>query len=477
MSGWNAVYNNLSAGIQKQSRDMFRIQEQIASGSRVIRASDAPTDAFVIMGLAGRKGALQIYDKNLDAVVNNTEAISTILQQCSDMIIRTEELLTQGASGTYGPSQRAVMAAEIDSLLEQVVSLANHESMGKYVFGGDDVSTAPYQVTRQDGKIASVHYTGSNRTLSVPVADGLEYDGTVVGSDTFGGGDNLTPEFTGNTGAAAGTGTSSIRGDVYLEISHQTTTYAGGPNVAAGADSADGDTIVGDSHQLTVDGDARTVALDDGAAVDYDPAVDDNLRLVNSSGHVVYVDMTGVDPSLSGTHQVDATATGKMTIDGGQSYADLDDFSDNQVVTDSSTGRVLFVNASGVECTGVEHVRPVGAYDLFSALITARDTLENKGGYTTSQQTQQINKALEAVRSASGDIGKSIAVVGGRLQAMDKLKNTLTMLTDSVQASLSGVQDADVAQLATELSRSQVYYQMLLSATARMVSMSLLDYL
>ncbi len=477
MSGWNAVYNNLSSGIDKLSSGMFRIQEQIASGSKVIRASDAPTDAFVIMGMQENKDSLEVYKKNLDTVTTNTEAISTVLEQSSDMLIRVEELLTQGASGTYGPSQRSVMAAEINSLLEQVVSLANQKSLGRYVFGGEDSSTAPYEVTREDGKITAVEYVGSKNAMMVPVAEGLEYKGTVVGKDTFGGNNRQTPEFYGDTGLSAGTGTSSIRSDVYLQVSHQMTTYGGGLGVAAGASSANGDTIIGDSHKLTIDGDARTVVLDDGPSVSYDPDTDNDLRLQNSSGETVYVDMTGVASDLTGIHEANATATGEMSIDGGLSFADLDNFSNNQVVTDSRTGRALFVNATNVKSTGTEHVRPVGSYDVFSALITARDTLENKGEYVSGDQTAQINKAIDAVRSASNDIGRSIAVVGGQLQAMDKLKDTLTILTDNVNASISGIQDADIEQLATELSRNQVYYQLLLSATARMVDMSLLDYL
>jgi len=477
MSGWNAIYNNLSVGIGKQASEMLRIQEQIASGCRVIRASDAPADAFIIMELGARKGALEVYGRNLDTVIDNSDASVTVLRQCSDILTRVEQLLTQGASGTYGLSQRKVMAAEIDSLLEQVVSLANHEFMGKYIFGGSRASSAPYQAVRQDGKIVAVRYEGSDQPLNVPVATGLQYPATLVGKEIFGGYERQSPQFTGNTGAAAGSGTSSVRGDVYLTITHKATTYDGSTGVAPGSSSAAYDTILGGSHTLTIDADARTVRLDDGAAVAYDPSSDADLKLVNSGGDVVYVDMTGLDPALTGVHEVHATATGRMTIDGGLSSVDLDDFTDNQVVTDSTSGAVLFVDASQIERVGDEYVRVGGTYDVFGALITARDTLENKQGLSSSEQTDQLNQAMQAVRSVFTDISRSIAVVGGRLEAMDRLKESLTTLRDQTYATLSGIRDADVAQLATELSRSQVYYQMLLSATARMVSVSLLDYL
>jgi hypothetical protein len=55
----------------------------------------------------------------------------------------------------------------------------------------------------------------------------------------------------------------------------------------------------------------------------------------------------------------------------------------NQAVTDSRTGRVLYVDTTGIQSTGTELVRVPGTYDIFGTLISLRDLLLNPKGLST----------------------------------------------------------------------------------------------
>ncbi len=480
MSGWGTIYNNMMYGLENHSQTLARLQEQIASGSRVIRASDDPSNAFQIMDIKSQTRTLEVYSENLDRIVLSLKQTYSVIQELSSSLSGEDGArgkLTQAASGTYTDSQRSGLAVYFDTLLGHAISLANRKVLGQYVFGGDaSDASVPYVAQYEDGKIVSVTYEGGLRSISVPVASGVEQSATLVGEEVFRSDRRTEPIFYGDTGAAAGAGTSTVRGDAWLTVVHDTTTYGGATGVLAGSRSDDEDTIVGMSHKLTLDADTGRIRLDGGQFVDYTGA-EDNLELTNVAGDVVFVDMRSLAGGLSGMIDVTITATGKMSIDDLESTADLTAFTDNEAVIDSVTGRVLYVDATGIERTGVEPVRVPGTYDLFGMLIGARDALLNERGLSEADQTELIGEAIESLNEVLGGLTDNMTAVGGRSQAMDTLKMTLVNIQGDLDIRRSTLQDADIIELAAELARTQTFYEMTLAVTARVLSLSLLDYL
>ena len=476
MSGFGTIYDNMMYGLQTHSQTLARLQRQVSSGSKIIRPSDAPSDTFQIMDIQAKGRTLEVYSKNLAMTVMSLEQASSVMQELSNSTTLTRQRLTQAATGTYSDTQRSAMAAEIDSILDQAVTMANMEVMGKYIFGGASAATAPYIAHREDGKIVSVTYEGSDRNISVPVASGVEQSATFVGEDVFRSDQRSAPIFLGDTGVASGVGTSTVRGDVWLTIAHDTTTYGGATGVAAGNRSGDEDTVIGTSHTLTLDADTDRIRLDDGQFKSFTGA-EDNLELTNVAGDVVYVDMTNLAGGLSGMIEVASTATGKLSIDDLESTVDLTAFTNNETVTDSQTGQILYVDATQIERAGVEPVRVPGTYDIFGMLINVRDILLNNRGLSDADQSELISEAIESLDEVMGGLTDNMTAVGGRLQAMDTLKTTLENVQGDLDMRRSTLQDADIVELAAELARTQTFYQMILAATAKVLNLSLLDYL
>ncbi len=478
MSGLGTIYDNMMSGLENHSQTLVRLQEQITSGMRVIRPSDDPANTFQIMDIQARSRTLTVYSENLDRIVMSLEQTYSVMQELSSSLSQ-EALgkLTQAASGTYTATQRSGIAEYFDKLLGQAVSAANRTVLGQYVFGGDaSDASAPYVAHYEDGKIVSVAYEGSLQNISVPVASGVEQSATLVGDDVFRSDQRSEPIFYGDTGAAAGVGTSNVRGDVWLTVVHDTTTYGGATGVLAGSRSGDEDTIIGASHTLTLDADTGRIRLDDGQFENYTGA-EDNLELTNAAGDVVFVDMTSLAGGLSGMIDIAINATGKMSIDDLETTADLTAFTNNEAVTDSATGRVLYVDATGIERTGVEPVRVPGTYDLFGMLIGARDALLNERELSQADQTKLIGETIESLNEVLGGLTDNMTAVGGRSQAMDTLKTTLVNIQGDLDIRRSTLQDADIVELAAELARTQTFYQMILASTAKVLSMSLLDYI
>lgn len=168
----------------------------------------------------------------------------------------------------------------------------------------------------------------------------------------------------------------------------------------------------------------------------------------------------------------------KISIDDGASYVTVPAGGDsNQVVTDSRTGKILYVDTTGINNTGVELVRVPGTYDIFNTLITVRDVLRNEKGLSEAQVRELRGSLFDSVKEIENLLVQNSVVTGTRIGFLDDLQQSLEQIKYHAEDEATRLSQADIAQVAIELSRREVLYEMSLSVAAKIMSMSLLDYL
>ncbi len=387
------IYNNTSFALQSNAKAMGALQEQVSTGSRINRASDDPSTAYKVLGLNSQKRALENYMKNIDEVSGILETSTSIIQNMTSSITQTKVNLNQIISGTYDEAGRQRLAEQINDTLEHMVSQANTQHLGQYIFGGSSTGTAPYAVQRTNGEITSVTYQGSSQQRNVEVASGVQSSAYYVGEDIFGSNDRGTPEFLGDTGAAVGSGTSSVKGAVWLTVTYDGTDY-----------------------NLSIDGGTTVVDVGDAA----DPT---NVAVTNSNGEILYVD------------------------------------------------------ATSISSTGVNMVTLPGTSDVFNTLITVRDLLENEQGFSDVQLSlfrSGLSDSLDEIMNLL--VGKETSI-GSKIGFIDDLKTSLENIKYNAEDEATILQEADIAQVAIDLTRRETLYQMSLSVAGKLMSMSLLDYI
>jgi len=477
MSGWGSIFNNTSFALRAQSEILSRLQENIASGERVIRASDDAGSANRILHLKDFTESLDSYGRNLDTVESNLQQVSSALSAVSESISAARSLTTQAVNGAISQEQRKAFAGEIETVLQTALMAVNQNHMGSYLFGGTDSARAPFEATYDSqGRITSVTYRGGDEEMPVPVAPGVAYSGVVVGEDCLSAENNAPPDFSGDTGAAAGTSPATIEGQVTMEVSRRTT-YSDTSEVDKG-DSADAQDTIRGEHTLTIDKDAGTIRLDDGADVSYGGAADPtDLRLTNAAGDAAYVNVENISPG-AGTVEVTITGEGLLSIDDGLSVHVTDYTHANLAVSDSRSGRVLYVDTRGIDRTGTEQVRKPARFDLFADLVAVRDALLNEEGLSSTEQVEQLGDRLDRLRSLSDVVSRAQIAVGSRLEAVGTtIRNTIDDLRAAATEERSKLQDADISDLAVELSKAQTLYEMVLASSSRLLRLTLLDYL
>jgi flagellar hook-associated protein 3 FlgL len=389
----NNTYSNIIYALSRQSSMMFKLQEQASSGDRINRPSDDPSASYRILTLNSEGVSLDNYVKNLDDMSNSLSTSSSIIQQMVSAVNQVKVNITQITSGVYDQASRNRTAESINDTIEQVMQLANTKYNGQYLFGGSNTSSAPFVAQRANGQITAVTYEGSEESRSVEVAPGVSSVAYANGHELFSSNQRTAPVFNGSTGASAGTGTSSVTGNVWLTVTND-----------------------GSNYQLSID---------DGASYTTVPSSDN----------------------------------------------------ENLAVTDSRTGNVLYVNASNITTVGTELVRVEGTQDVFDSLINIRDILKNDRNLSDSQITQLRNSATETLDEVAKNLLQKEVSFGSRSGFLDNLKTNLENLKSNNSDETDQIKQADIAQIAIDLSRQETLYQMSLSVAGKMMSLSLLDFI
>lgn len=388
-----SIFKTTYWAISRHSEALNILQQKAATGQDLSRVSDDPSRANQILGFQSDQRKKEVYLNTMEEAISVLDLSSSVVQSIMSEMANARASLASTMSGTTSSQVRRTLATELNNALEQVVSFANSERLGQYLFAGANSEQAPYQVERDgNGQIIRVNYQGSQQEQNVEIIQGMELSALLVGDQIFRDDSRQTPVFYGSTGVAAGSGTSSVRGDVYL-------TVAGSPG----------------NYQLSIDGGASW-----------------------------------------------------MTVDGTET---------NVAVVNSQTGEVLYVDATGIQQTGTEPVRVPGTYDIFNILIYARDLLNNNQNLDDETLDELMAATLTSMQEVEEKLTRSFPVIGGRIETLSNLKDSVEDLKVNSEDEVSRLLDADITQLAIDLARHQMLYEMSLTAASKIFSTSLLDFL
>ena len=399
MSGsLSSIYRTASFALATHTKAMSVLQEQSYTGSRINRCSDDPSSAYRVMGLDSQQRQIENYIANIADAMSALEMTSDVLLDMSTTISDTMVDLTQILSGTYGLGEegdeaRERLAQQLDDILESMISSANTQHIDQYLFAGTSTGVLPYAVEREDGEIVSVTYQGSSQERNIQVSSGISTAVFYSGDDYFSASNRRDPEFFGTTGAANGSGTSNVKGDTWLTVTHDGTNYR--------------------------------LSIDDGVT------------------------------------EVVVPGAGDIS---------------NIAVTDAN-GNVLYVDATNINQTGVEVVRTPGTYDLFNTLISARDILRNERGLDGDTIVELIETVSDNLEEVYNVMVEKQVTLGTKINFLDTLSENLDNIQFAAEEEATGLEEADIAQIAVDIARRESLYEMSLSIAGKLLTISLLDYL
>jgi flagellar hook-associated protein 3 FlgL len=227
----NGPSEQFLTGLDQIQSAMNTVQQQLSSGLRVGQASDDPSAVPSILETQSEIAQNTQAQTNLNQVNTELQTGDSSLQQAVTLIEQAITLAAQTGSTDNNDTQDATLAAQVESIQEQLVDLSNTSVNGRYIFSGDSDQQAAYALdsTQPNGvqqlapaKSTLVITDTNGNTLWTPMTaqqifDARNADGTTASGNVFAAVNSLLTALQNNDSSAAlGTTDSLKAADDYL---------------------------------------------------------------------------------------------------------------------------------------------------------------------------------------------------------------------------------------------------------------------
>ena len=147
----NMLFDSGVATMNRQLADLVHLQQQIASGRRVLTPSDDPVAAARVLEVQQSADVMAQFRVNHDNARATLELEETQLDTASELLIRAKELALTAGNGTLTFAQRQAAATELRARYDQLMGIANStDGTGQFMFAGYQSATRPFSRTIDD---------------------------------------------------------------------------------------------------------------------------------------------------------------------------------------------------------------------------------------------------------------------------------------------------------------------------------------
>lgn len=171
------IYSIATLGISQAQTAVTKIQEQMATGKKVLSPADDPVAATAILQLNQELARTEQYKKNIDVAENSLNLEEASLQTVVGLVQRMREIsVSAGNTGVLTAADYKALAAEVDTRINELMNLQNtRNASGQYIFAGYQGETKPF-VSDGGGNYSYHGDEGQLRlqasaSVNVPVSD------------------------------------------------------------------------------------------------------------------------------------------------------------------------------------------------------------------------------------------------------------------------------------------------------------------
>jgi len=425
------IYDAGTANILRNQSALYKLQNQLSSGRRVLTPEDDPVAAAQALLVTQSRDVTAQHLENQGNAGSQLGLVDSQLSSLTNVLQNVRERVIQAGNAALSTSDRAAIASELESRLGEMLGIANSQNgSGDFLFSGYQGATLPFAI---DASVAAVPpattspvgYFGDNGERLLQVSSSRQMAVNVSGGDVFMNARNGNGTFVVATGGNLG----------------------GGINQGAATVDA-GSVLDPQKWALAVNNPLAGQPLE--------------IRFSVAAGVTTY----GVyDP-------VSAVTTGPLAFTPGQSIP---------LVTSAGVdfgAQVVVQGAPANDDTFT--VTPSSSQSLFQTMQSLIGILRTPVGSTTYTNTEYANALggqLANLDQAFDNVGRVQATVGTRLRELDALTDTSSDLNIQYQQNLSKLQDLDYAKAISEFTQQQVQLEAAQKSFVQISGLSLFNFI
>lgn len=485
----NTMMQNLSNNLSR----LDKVQQQMSTGKKIQLPSDDPIIASRSLRFKTDLSEVEQYQKNTDDAVSWLDMTATGLSNLETVIQRMRELTVQSSnSATLTDEERNNIKQEISQLKESIVEIGNNSYAGRYIFAGYDTDTPPFEIEHMD-EGDKLKYNGNYLCLGGAFPDDWTDKEIADFYSSHMGEVNDQPEIMMAKPAEINIAAPGGQGDQFKMTWYDESGVAQEETITL--DPGDYSNIEDLKNALQQKINEKfppvpiTAVGTDSADISLDKAEQNRIQVEVEDGRIKFtvphgtgVEISNLDdvPAGSGNLPPEALDIAKLGFPGGAKSTGSEK---EDIVYQVGVGNTIKVNIEGDDLFGK------GMQGLFETFNKLEMALDGKTSYKTAaydEQTKTIkvtentlsfDDMLTDIDANMNQILKLTADIGARSNYADLTKNRLDDSHDNFTKLQSSNEDADMAEVIMNLKTEENVYTASLSAGARIIQPTLLDFL
>lgn len=425
------------ASINRQTSSLLHLQQQLASGRRILTPSDDPVAAARALEVTQASDVAAQFKQNQNYASSALGLEEVQLGSAGDVLARVRELAVQAGNTSLAASDRKAIAAELRARFEEMLGIANvTDGTGNHIFAGFMSAAKPFGGTVESilsgGEIG---YAGDDGQRKLQISPTRFLEVSDSGNDVFKRVRNGNGYFA--TGYAAGnTGTGVVDSGSITDPAKWNALADKNFSISFGVDNA----VVPPVTYYDIVDTASGNSMLTGLAPVLPPTAATGQR-VYQSGQPIILKSQGLEPPFD--------FGGSVLISGAP--ADNDSFG----------------------------IAPSSSQSVFATLANLVGALEAPAGTPAANARlgSEIGFALTNLDHASDNILRIRAQIGSRMNEVESLAGLNDELALQYQQTLSDLQDLDYAKAISDLTRKQTDLEAAQQSFIRISQLSLFNYL
>lgn len=398
------IFDSGARGIGRNQFDLFKLQNQMSTGRKVLTPEDDPIAAAQALVLTQSKEVSSQFLKNQDDAKGKLGVAENQLSALSDLLQNVRERVVQAGNTILTNADRSYIAQELEARFSELMGIANaQDGAGNYLFSGYQGAVKPFSATS-----TGAAYGGDNGQRLLQVDASRQIPTNVSGGELFeairNGNGTFTTATGGNTGGGINQGTGVVdQGSVNNQSLWNQALAAGFGDVEIRFSVNAGVT----QYELY---DVSSATLLSAAPTNYTP------------GQAISLQKTTAPAQDFGV---------SVVVDGNPSAGD-------RFLIAPSSSQSIFTTLRNTINTVLQGIGSVGA------------------GNSSTEYVNDLAGNLQNIDQALENVSRMRATVGSHLKELDSLNNTGEDLQLQYASSLSSLQDLDYTKAITDMARKQM---------------------
>jgi flagellar hook-associated protein 3 FlgL len=184
-----SLVNQALAQTRQPSDRLGVLQQQAATGKRLLTPADGPAQMEAVLNSNDRERRLDAYIANIQAARATLNQSVATLQDAAGAVQQARTFAIQGSQSTVPEQARPMLALQVERLLQHLLDLANSKYNGAHLYAGSEIQTTPFVVaaTNALGEAQQVDYQGgAAQAPATTISDGQSVALFASGLDAFG---------------------------------------------------------------------------------------------------------------------------------------------------------------------------------------------------------------------------------------------------------------------------------------------------